>query len=184
MSKRAPAVEVVGAGAAPCCGPSLCAPPHEAAYVDRQQGAVCVRCGCNLRNMALARAILGVRGSEKTLAAFATGPGRGLDILEVNEAGGLTQFLRCVPGHRIGSYPDVDLHALPFPDESFDLVSTPTRSSTSSTRRQRWSSAGACCARAAHAPSRCPSWSTGLRRSPEPGHCCSREVGQAEISAW
>jgi tRNA (mo5U34)-methyltransferase len=72
--------------------------------------------------MALGRAILDLYGHQGPLAAFMSGPGGGLRILEVNEAGSLTPFLARARGHRLARYPDVDIHALPFAEGSFDLV--------------------------------------------------------------
>jgi len=96
--------------------------PEEVAYVNRQQGTTCVACGSNLRSMALARAITLACGFGGTLAQLVDGPGRGLAVLEVNEAGNLTPVLSRLPGHRLGRYPEVDLRRLPFADGSFDLV--------------------------------------------------------------
>lgn len=96
--------------------------PEEVRYVDRQQGTRCTSCGANLRTMALASAILEATGSRGTFREFMAGPGSTLDVLEVNEAGQLTPFLRAARGHRLTRFPEVDIHALPFPDRSFDLV--------------------------------------------------------------
>jgi SAM-dependent methyltransferase len=97
--------------------------PYEVEYVDRQQGTACRACGSNLRSMALARAILALCGHrDRTLSDLVEGPGRVLDVLEVNEAGALTPFLRRLPRHRFASYPHVDMRAMPYPDCSFDLV--------------------------------------------------------------
>jgi ubiquinone/menaquinone biosynthesis C-methylase UbiE len=43
-------------------------------------------------------------------------------VLEVNEAGNLSAVLRGFGGYVYASYPEVDIHALPYPDASFDLV--------------------------------------------------------------
>jgi len=97
--------------------------PHEHAYVDRQQGTLCTGCGANLRSAALARAILDARGATGTLRDFAASPAAAaLDVLEINEAGMLGPTLRRMPGHRLATYPEVDMHALPYPDAAFDLV--------------------------------------------------------------
>lgn len=96
--------------------------PEEVAYVDRQQGTHCAGCGANLRSMALARAILRAAAFPGRLDEFVAGRGRGLSLLEVNEAGNLTQFLSRIPGHTLAKYPEVDLRRLPFGDGSFDLV--------------------------------------------------------------
>lgn len=94
---------------------------EEREYVDRQQGFHCVACGSKLRTMALARAIVRAHDSAELLTAFLAERG-GLRVLEINEAGELTQFLSALPGHRLVRYPDVDMTALPFGDATFDLV--------------------------------------------------------------
>jgi SAM-dependent methyltransferase len=43
-------------------------------------------------------------------------------VLEVNEAGQLTQFLRKLPNHTLATYPEVDIHKLPYEDDYFDIV--------------------------------------------------------------
>lgn len=96
--------------------------PSEAEYIDRREGLHCIRCGSNLRSMALARAILDIYGHPGPLAAFVADQGARLHTLEVNEAGSLTPFLARSAAHRLVRYPDVDIHALPFADRSFDLV--------------------------------------------------------------
>jgi 2-polyprenyl-3-methyl-5-hydroxy-6-metoxy-1,4-benzoquinol methylase len=97
--------------------------PHETRYIDRQQGLRCVECGSNLRTMALAVAIVRAVGQEGTLAeCVRRDPMRRMRILEVNEAGDLTQFLARIPGHILVRYPDVDMTALPYPERSFDIV--------------------------------------------------------------
>jgi SAM-dependent methyltransferase len=96
--------------------------PHEAEYIDRQQGTHCAACGSNLRTMALARAILSFYGQGRLFRDFMNEAGRRLEILEINEAGQLTQFLSRAPAHRIARYPEVDMQSLRYPDGSFDLI--------------------------------------------------------------
>lgn len=72
--------------------------------------------------MALAKAIVTLHGCSGTLRDFMSGPGLHLRILEVNEAGTLTPFLGTAYEHKLVRFPDVDIHALPFPDRSFDLL--------------------------------------------------------------
>ncbi|MEO8753813.1 MAG: class I SAM-dependent methyltransferase [Casimicrobiaceae bacterium] len=97
--------------------------PDEVRYVNRQQGLRCVTCGSTLRCMTLAAAILRLHGYRGCFADFAASDdSRTLDILEVNEAGGLTNFLATMPNRRLATYPDVDMQALPFADRAFDLV--------------------------------------------------------------
>jgi len=96
---------------------------EEAHYVDRQQGQLCADCGSNLRSIALSSAILGSLKKEGTLINFVGSEGAaGLKVLELNEAGTLGPHLRKLPGHTFGAYPQVDMHALPYPDGTFDLV--------------------------------------------------------------
>jgi 2-polyprenyl-3-methyl-5-hydroxy-6-metoxy-1,4-benzoquinol methylase len=72
--------------------------------------------------MALAWSLTRTLQGSGTLADFMSGPGALLRILEVNEAGTLTPLLSRSPRHRLVRYPEIDVHALPFPDGSFDLV--------------------------------------------------------------
>ncbi|MGO9639763.1 MAG: class I SAM-dependent methyltransferase [Candidatus Acidiferrales bacterium] len=73
--------------------------------------------------MALALAICRSYGFGGTLEQFISeGKFRRLRVLEVNEAGSLTQFLSKLPGHTIGRYPELDMMRMPYPDGSYDLV--------------------------------------------------------------
>ncbi len=97
--------------------------PEERAYVDRQQGTCCSGCGANLRSGALAEALLGAVGGTGTLLDFVATPAAAcLEALEINQAGSLSPVLARLPGHHLASYPDLDMQAMPYPDESFDLV--------------------------------------------------------------
>lgn len=97
--------------------------PYERDYIDRQQGVTCKLCGSNLRSMALALAICRCYGYAGTLARFVTEKSsHRLRVLEINEAGMLTQFLSRLPKHCIARYPQVDMRRMPFPEQSFDLV--------------------------------------------------------------
>lgn len=96
---------------------------YEREYIDRQQGLECQKCGSNLRSMALALAIFQCFGHAGTFTDFiARFKNARIRILEVNEAGTLTQFLSRLPDHRIVKYPGVDMTRMPFADHSFDLV--------------------------------------------------------------
>lgn len=100
--------------------------PEEAAYVDRQQGLACASCGCNLRSMTLASAILSeLNRGEGTFERFCADsvPGDTLRFLEINEAGHLTPHLRRLKNHTFLSYPEVDIQEMKeLPDRSFDVV--------------------------------------------------------------
>lgn len=96
---------------------------EEAQYIDRQQGVQCGRCNSNLRTMALALAICRCYGHEGTFVEFVgKWRTRRLRVLEINEAGYLTQFLSKLPRYTLARYPDVDMMRMPYPPNSFDLV--------------------------------------------------------------
>lgn len=97
--------------------------PAEVAYVDRQQGETCVRCGSSLRSIALANALRAFLGTNAYLDAAAHSPiGKRLAILELNGAGSLTEVLKTFGGYSYGAYPQVDIHALPYAEGTFDVV--------------------------------------------------------------
>lgn len=96
--------------------------PEEARYIDRQQGEVCTQCGANLRSIVLANALRSHIGLRGTLLEVACSPmAAQIAILELNEAGMLSPVLRRF-AHTFGAYPEVDMHALPYDDNSFDIV--------------------------------------------------------------
>ncbi len=97
--------------------------PYENEYIDRQQGLNCRRCGSCLRSAALALAICRCFGHPGTFHQFVRKREyRHLRVLEVNEAGQLTQFLREMPLHTLAKYPEVDMTRMPYRDGSYDLV--------------------------------------------------------------
>ena len=97
--------------------------PHERSYIDRQQGTCCRSCGANLRSIALADAIRAAFGTGLTLADFvATSEAKRISVLEINQAGSLSPVLRQLTGHISALYPTVDMHAMPYADDAFDLV--------------------------------------------------------------
>lgn len=96
--------------------------PHEVRYIERQQGGGCMRCGSNFRSIALANALRRAFGFDEGVTLDAAVRGASCDFLEVNTAGSLTPWLRRIPGHIIVEWPSVDMRALPFDDESFDVV--------------------------------------------------------------
>jgi SAM-dependent methyltransferase len=94
---------------------------YERAYVDRQQGTTCRRCGTSMRSAALADAVRTAFGWRRPFDQMRRRRST-LRILEINEAGTLTPTLEKWKYHRLVNYPDVDMMALPFEDETFDLV--------------------------------------------------------------
>lgn len=96
--------------------------PEEVAYIDRQQGTQCTHCHSNLRGLALAKAILCAAGSGGTLESFVeTLSARELSVLDLNGTGASPTLSR-LPKYVRADYPDVDMQAMPYADESFDLV--------------------------------------------------------------
>src|SRR5262249_49331887 len=97
--------------------------PHERDYINRQQGRYSTSCGANLRSIALSNAILAAFGTYVALMEFvAKPPASRLAVLEINEAYSLTPVLRKCTGHILATYPAVDIHAMPYADDTFDLV--------------------------------------------------------------
>lgn len=97
--------------------------PAEVSYVDRQQGEICASCGANLRSIALANALRAVCGTTHMLRDFVVSADAAhVRILELNDAGTLNPVLSKMPEHVFGAYPQVDLHALPWPDDTFDII--------------------------------------------------------------
>jgi SAM-dependent methyltransferase len=97
--------------------------PDEILYIDKQQGTCCNRCGSNYRSMALASAVLKFLSFNSTLIdAIHLEEANNLSILEINEAGTLSPFLKQLKGHLLGSYPELNMHAMSFVDNSIDLI--------------------------------------------------------------
>lgn len=97
--------------------------PAEVDYIDRQQGEMCDQCGANLRSVALANALRSFLGTTAFLYEAATSSlVENLDLLEINEAGSLTPILENFGHYTFGAYPEVDMHALPYDDKTFDVV--------------------------------------------------------------
>ena len=94
---------------------------EEVDYIDRQQGLYCQVCNSNLRSMASAL-MRSFRFSGIFAEFVQQAELQSLQLLEINEAGSLTQFLSRLPGHSLGSYPEIDMMALPFETSSLDIV--------------------------------------------------------------
>lgn len=95
----------------------------EVKYVNRQQGCHCSSCGSSLRSMALAKAILSSFDFLGNFKEFVTcSEHENLTVLEINEAGNLTSFLKNLPNHKIVKYPEVDMTQIPVSLNEFDLV--------------------------------------------------------------
>jgi SAM-dependent methyltransferase len=97
--------------------------PYEVDYINRQQGLHCPACSTNLRAMALAGAVMRCFRFDGCFQEFVADPRfAALRVLEINQSGALTHFLRKMPGHLLREYPEIDMLQLPFEAASFDLV--------------------------------------------------------------
>ena len=97
--------------------------PDETAYINHQQGTCCTACGSNLRSMALASALQVITHSTVPLRDLVTQTlFQSLRVLEINEAGNLTPYLRCLKGYTFGAFPQVDMHDMPYASDTFDVV--------------------------------------------------------------
>lgn len=91
--------------------------------INRQQGTACRSCGSNLRSNALALAVMRQHNFVGTFQDWVHTPdSHHLKVLELNGAGNLTSFLRKLAGHVETSYPETDMLAMHYPDQSFDLI--------------------------------------------------------------
>jgi SAM-dependent methyltransferase len=98
----------------------------EALEGSRREGTYCRRCGSNIRSAAVAWALqrsfmwpdLDRRWFNLTSFVRVY---RRLRVLEVNEAFVLRSHLKRMR-HTMADYPDVDMTAMPYADESFDVV--------------------------------------------------------------
>lgn len=92
-------------------------------YINRQQGEHCTACGANLRSIVLAKSLMTFFDAKGPLNNFAASEeAKRFKVLEINEAGTLHPHLKKMKGHVFGAYPDIDMHALPYPDDTFDIV--------------------------------------------------------------
>jgi len=72
--------------------------------------------------MCLAAAIMKVCDFNGTLKLFVKKMKRKITILEVNEAGTLSDYFTNLSRHTLAEYPDVKIENLPYKDNQFDLV--------------------------------------------------------------
>jgi len=95
----------------------------EVRYINRQQGTCCKTCGCSLRSLALAKAIMSACRYSGIFRWFLLSPRLWVRrVLELNGAGGLTRYLARLPRHVAAAFPEVDMQRMPYADASFDLV--------------------------------------------------------------
>lgn len=101
-----------------------CLTSKEVDYINRQQGFRCLQCGSRLRSMALAAWLLFNFKSKYNIKQLIEHDEliRSFYVLELNEAGQLTQFLNKLPNYVLGTYPDIDMQNMRYLDDSFDLV--------------------------------------------------------------
>lgn len=96
--------------------------PEEADYIDQQQGTHCISCHNNLRAMVLARAICRALDRPEPLAEAVQTAATSLQILEINQSGHLTPYLRRMSGYQFAAYPEVDMMNMSYESGMWDLV--------------------------------------------------------------
>jgi len=97
--------------------------PAEIEYINKQQGLHCVQCSSNLRSMTLAKAVMQYYGFYGLFKDFVKNSDFNfIKILEVNEAGSLTQFLCSLPNHKLEVYPEIDLMNIHYPNTEYDVI--------------------------------------------------------------
>ena len=100
----------------------------ETAYIDRQQGTQCTKCGANLRVIALGEAILFALRKKVVLKKMVKRSrsvfslGRKIRLLDLNGAATISDTLVRMPGYERHDYPQVDMQSMPFADDTFDIV--------------------------------------------------------------
>lgn len=96
----------------------------EAAYVNLQQGFRCANCQNNLRCMTLAAAVTRTFGFGGSFEEFCrSDPAiRALRVIEVNQAGTLSRFLKLLPQYELHCFPQLDLQEMSFADSSIDTI--------------------------------------------------------------
>lgn len=96
---------------------------EETAYVNAQQGCSCDACHANLRVVALGDAVAEALGVSGPMSEWSKDPRLvGLRILDLNGAVAISEALSRLPGYLRGDYPEVDMEALPYADDTFDLI--------------------------------------------------------------
>ncbi|BCM92012.1 hypothetical protein IAD21_03891 [Abditibacteriota bacterium] len=98
--------------------------PEERDYIDTQQGLICLKCNSTLRSMTLADAILSAWRSRMNFTQLCEKEQafREAQLLEINEAGQLSPFLRLLPRHTLATYPEVDMQAMSYEGNRFDVI--------------------------------------------------------------
>lgn len=96
---------------------------EESENINKQQGMKCSNCNCNLRSIALAKAIGRSINTDEPLISASRNPiFADMKVLEINEAGQLSPVLRNFRKYQYCSYPQIDMRNMPFEDHSYDLV--------------------------------------------------------------
>jgi SAM-dependent methyltransferase len=96
--------------------------PEEVDYIDRQQGDHCLSCRASLRVMALGQAIRDALNTTLPLRDYGAMAGPDVKVLDINGCEALSAALEQMPGYLRADFPEVDMRALPYSDNCFDLV--------------------------------------------------------------
>ena len=91
-----------------------------------RESLFCERCGCSLRVRRMARVLIDLYAERATtLVELVREDGfRALRIAEINSIGRMHPFLAPLPGLTHVEYPEEDIQALSWSEETFDLVLT------------------------------------------------------------
>ncbi|NOD64539.1 MULTISPECIES: bifunctional 2-polyprenyl-6-hydroxyphenol methylase/3-demethylubiquinol 3-O-methyltransferase UbiG [unclassified Ruegeria] len=95
--------------------------PHEADYIDRQQGERCINCNASLRHIALGNAFRTAIGDQRTIREIVEAKPN-ITILDLNGAEVISEVLSGLSGYVRGDYPEIDMQNLPYAENSFDVV--------------------------------------------------------------
>lgn len=93
---------------------------QEVDYINLQQGFHCTSCNCNLRVMTLASHMLEHYNCNEIFIDFIKSFEG--NILEINQVGSLSSFLKRSDNHILKSYPEIDIENISYEDKTFDVI--------------------------------------------------------------
>lgn len=93
---------------------------NEVKYINFQQGFHCKNCKINLRSMTLSKQFMNHFSFEGTFNLFTENFDK--KVLEINQAGGLSPYMKKIKNHILKEYPDIDIENINYSSESFDVI--------------------------------------------------------------
>lgn len=94
---------------------------EEVEYINLQQGFHCNSCFSNLRSMTLAKNFMEYFNSSQLLFTYFVEDFE-KKVLEINEAGNLTKYLKRMKNHILLEYPEIDMQNMNINDNEFDVI--------------------------------------------------------------